>query len=100
RWEDTDVAGAVFAGCALDGDAEATLRARGANVLPPIQGIPFDPYRSRLYTTEELMAGYVPGDPASPLDARIGRSCTGPASPLVSLARGIHDACIDAALLR
>src|SRR5581483_3756013 len=49
RWEDTDVAGAVFAGCSLDGEAEATLRARGANVLPPIQGIPFDPYRSRLY---------------------------------------------------
>jgi predicted Rossmann-fold nucleotide-binding protein len=45
------------------------------------------------------MAGYVSGDPASPFDARVGAASTDQ-TPTDMLGRGIHDACIDAALMR
>jgi predicted Rossmann-fold nucleotide-binding protein len=100
HWAGVDVAGATFAGCRLSMTDETTIRSRGAVVLPPLDGVGFDPYRSRLYTFGDLMAGYVPGAPRSTLDARIGAIARLQPTPLLSIARGLHDACIDAALVR
>jgi predicted Rossmann-fold nucleotide-binding protein len=97
---DLDVTGAVFAGCSMELDVADRLQDAGATILPPIDGLLFDPYPTVLYTHEDLMAGYQPGDPASTLDARIGATCTSDSGPLVFLARGMHDAGIDGALMR
>jgi predicted Rossmann-fold nucleotide-binding protein len=97
---DIDVDGAVFAGCQMDASTAERLTARGATVLSPIEDLVFDPYRTEIYSYEELMSGYETGRPETTLDARIGASCTAESSPLVTLARGMHDASIDAALLR
>jgi hypothetical protein len=55
--ESLDVEGAIFLGCAFDQGVEEGLRRRGALIFPRLQGVPFDPYRARLYTPQELYAG-------------------------------------------
>lgn len=99
-WGDLEVTGATFAGCRVEPAVEATLRDAGATVLAPIDGLAFCAYRAGLYTNAELMAGYEPGRPETTRDARIGAAGIGPPGQLEALARGMHDACIDAALTR
>jgi predicted Rossmann-fold nucleotide-binding protein len=99
-WRQADVADAVFGGCEIEPAVIDDLRAGGAAVLSPLHQLGFDPYRAVLYTNEELMSGYVEGRPETTLDARIGAQCVGSPGPLPTLGRGIHDACIDAALVR
>ena len=99
-WTAVDAAGTTFAGCRVGLTDEHLLRAQGAVVLPPLDALGFDPYRARLYSIDDLMAGYVPGRPETTLDARIGEIARLAPTPLRSLARGMHDACIDAALVR
>jgi predicted Rossmann-fold nucleotide-binding protein len=99
-WTAADTTGTTFAGCRVSADDEHLLRSQGAVVLPPLDELGFDPYRARLYSTDELMAGYVPGRPETTLDARIGEIARLAPTPLRSLARGVHDACIDTALVR
>ncbi|MFF1811733.1 LOG family protein [Streptomyces sp. NPDC058251] len=57
-----DTASAVFLGCPMDPEAAAKVRTSGALVFPPVPGLPFDPYRGRLYSPDELFdsldAGY------------------------------------------
>lgn len=55
--EALDVEGAIFLGCTFDQGVEDGLRRRGALIFPRLQGVPFDPYRARLYTPQELYAG-------------------------------------------
>lgn len=55
--ETLDVEGAVFLGCTFGQGVEEGLRRRGALIFPRLQGVPFDPYRARLYTPQELYAG-------------------------------------------
>ncbi|QNE13693.1 LOG family protein [Pseudarthrobacter sp. NBSH8] len=55
--ETLDVEGAIFLGCTFDQGVEEGLRRRGALIFPRLQGVPFDPYRARLYTPQELYAG-------------------------------------------
>jgi len=100
EWDEVELTGAAFAGCQLAEHHELHLRARGVVVLPPLGGLGFDPYRAHLYSNDELMAGYEPGRPETTLDARIGVLARTPPTPLASLARGVHDACVDAALVR
>ncbi|MFD9029837.1 LOG family protein [Streptomyces sp. NPDC059567] len=50
-------AGAVFLGCAMQPEAAAKVRADGALVFPPVPDLPFDPYRARLYSPDELFEG-------------------------------------------
>ncbi|MFO7591046.1 MAG: hypothetical protein R6X23_09125 [Acidimicrobiia bacterium] len=107
-WRACGLTGAGFAACTFDGDDEATVVARGATVLPPFAGPDagpdagpgFDPYRVALYTNDELMAGYVDGRPETTFDARVGARTVDRPSTVDLVARGIHDACIEAALLR
>ena len=52
-----DVEGAIFLGCTFDPGVEEGLRRRGALIFPRLQGVPFNPYRSSLYTPQELYDG-------------------------------------------
>ena len=52
-----NVDGAAFLGCEISETVSGDLRHRGAMVFPPVPHLPFDPYRSRLYTSAELYAG-------------------------------------------
>lgn len=55
--ETLDVEGAIFLGCTFGQRVEEGLRRRGALIFPRLEGVPFDPYRARLYTPQELYAG-------------------------------------------
>lgn len=52
----TDTACAVFLGCRMRPEATDRLRTDGAPVLPPVPGLPFDPYRGHLHTPGGLFA--------------------------------------------
>lgn len=93
------VDGAVFLGCKLSPPVIADVVCRGALVFPRIGDLPFDPYRSSLYTPDELFEGFDPADPCTYCDtpdAKIYRHWveTGrqfPKAVLVALARRLHD---------
>jgi len=93
------VDGAVFLGCLVPSALYGVLVAGGAVIFPAIEHLPYRPYRPRLYTPEELFAGFDPADPCTycrTLDARIYEHwrSTGGGSPgevLEALARRLHD---------
>lgn len=62
----TDTAGAVFLGCVMREDAAAKVRGDGAQVFPPVPGLPFDPYRGLVYSPDELFASLADGYEATP----------------------------------
>jgi predicted Rossmann-fold nucleotide-binding protein len=99
-WTGVAVDGTAFVGCRLPDDDERRVRARGAICFPPLDHLGFEPYRGFLYSNDELMAGYEPGRPETTYDARVAAVARVPPTPLGALARGVHDACIDAALTR
>ncbi len=94
--------GAVFLGCLLEPAIENSLRDRGALVFPGIVGLPFDPYRARLYTAGELYGNVVRGDEyATSPDAlsNAWRLAQGnPADVSATLAMSLHDHSIGDAL--
>ncbi|MEZ4459857.1 MAG: hypothetical protein R3E66_09035 [bacterium] len=48
----------LFIGCEfVDKAQQDALVARGAHLFPPFQDLPYDPYRSRLYSVGELLEG-------------------------------------------
>jgi predicted Rossmann-fold nucleotide-binding protein len=55
--ETLNVEGAIFLGCTFDPGVEDSLRRRGALIFPRLEGVPFDAYRARLYTPQELYTG-------------------------------------------
>ena len=55
--EALNVEGAIFLGCTFDEGVQDSLRRRGALIFPRLEGVPFDPYRARLYTPQELYTG-------------------------------------------
>ncbi|MHC0428846.1 LOG family protein [Streptomyces sp. O3] len=92
---DTD--GAVFLGCPMRPDASAKVRASGALVFPPVPGLPFDPYRGRLYAPDELFAGLAAGYDATP-DARAYawfQRSKADGDVFASMLRAIHDDAIS-----
>lgn len=96
----TTVARAVFLGCTFAPGDEALLEARGALVFPTLPDLPFNPYRSGLYTPEELYAGLESGYRYT-LDARVYRwwRHVGQHRSLTSeLAMALHDHAITEAL--
>lgn len=101
-----DVHGAVLLGCQVEPAALAGLVAHGALVFPPLPGLPFQPYRHRLYTPEELYAGFDPARPesyAETPDARIylywkERGGAGASGLLDTLAQRLHDHAVTDAL--
>ena len=98
--------GATFLGVDLAPRTMHHVIGTGGVVFPDLPGLPFDAYRSRLYTSEELLAGWDPnvaGSFAESLDMRIYRWAsrapmgTSP-SILDALARRLHDHAVDDAL--
>lgn len=49
-----EVRGAVFLGCELPTDLTDELREAGALIFPQLPDVPFDPYRSSLYSPAEM----------------------------------------------
>jgi len=98
---------ACFLGCRMTDALDQHIRETGGVVFPAFVGLPFDPYRGSLYTTEELMDGYQRGRYDSLFDTTdrqiydhfTDRRESGPAVPVMdALAFRIHDHAIDDAL--
>ena len=94
-----DARGALVLGGMLDPAVEDDLRARGALVFPQVPDVPFDAYRARLYTPEELYDGLDGGDYPDTPDARVyaWSRHTGHGVHAL-LAEALHDAAVDDAL--
>ena len=93
-----DARGSLFLGCGLADDVEQDLRGRGALVFPRLPELPFDPYRSGLYSPDELYDG-LESSYAATVDARVyawSRSDGG--DLLRTLAQALHDHAVDDAL--
>jgi predicted Rossmann-fold nucleotide-binding protein len=99
--------GAYFLGCALSQKAETHIRKTGGTIFPDFRGLPFNAYRSSLYTVEELMEGYVRGNRESLSDTVDGkiydyfqkhRSNHQPVPIIPALSFRIHDHAIDNAV--
>ena len=104
-WSKVDCQGAVFIGCSFEPiDEELVLRRTGALVIPRISGLPYDPFRTTLYTPAELMAGYDPlkGGFDASFDAKVYKHFKDhgghDADILEALAQRIHDFSIDTAI--
>lgn len=96
----TDVSRAMFLGCSFAPGVEHELERRGALVFPTLPDLPFNPYRSGLYTADELYAG-LDGGYRYTLDARNYRwwRHVGQHRSLASeLAMTLHDHAISEAL--
>ena len=57
--------GCVFFGCHLGPEMTARAESSGALVFPRLPGLPFEPFRSSLYTADELYEGFDPERPTS-----------------------------------
>lgn len=57
-WSKLDPAGSTFIGCKLELEDELLLRSKGAYFYVHPGGLPYNPYRSQLYTWQELMEGF------------------------------------------
>jgi len=103
--EGARLAGSIWLGCQLAGSAQLDLlRRRGAVVFPEFDDLPYRPYRTSLYTVQELMRGHEEGGYAGTLDFEIyahasrERHHPGGISVKEALAQRIHDHAIDDAL--
>lgn len=100
------VRNAVFLGCALEPDALVDLVGRGALVFPRLEGLPYEPWRTTLYTPEDLFHGFDAADPCTYCDTPDARIYahfmkTGgadEATMLEAFARRLHDHGISEAL--
>jgi predicted Rossmann-fold nucleotide-binding protein len=96
--------GAVLLGCDLTSKTRRRAEAAGALLFPAIPELPYQVYRTHLYSTEELFAGFDPDRPesyADTPDARIyehSRKQGRQPDPLYALAERLHDHSITAAL--
>ncbi|MBQ0880876.1 MULTISPECIES: LOG family protein [Streptomyces] len=95
-----DPTGAVFLGCPMAPGAAARVAAAGALVFPPIPGLPFDPYRARVYSPDELYAsldeGYASTPDASSYDWFQQTKADG--DVFASMLRAVHDDAVSDAL--
>ena len=101
-WRERSLEGSVLLGCRYASDRDEELaRRRGALVFPRLDPLPYDPYRSRLYTWQELMEGWSAEADRS-RDLRIYRHFVDAGRHLPplkeALAQRIHDHAIDVAL--
>ncbi len=100
--------GGAFLGCDFEDEALAHIIKTGGLVFPKLPNIPYRPYRSSLYTIDELMQGYKKGEQDSyqfkALDSTIYnhfagfKQTDGPLPLLEALSQRLHDLAIDDAL--
>lgn len=96
---DVDVQDALFLGCRMSHATADSLSRRGAAVFPRLPDVPFDAYRTLLYTPEELYRGLENGYGAT-RDGAIYAWTRRADSQLLdgTLARALHDHSISDAL--
>jgi predicted Rossmann-fold nucleotide-binding protein len=96
------VAGALFIGCAMSTDQAVDLIQRGASVVPRFIDLPYPTEPSRLYTADDLAAGFADGGFEAMYDTVVYRHFLdhGGALPDLreALAQRIHDHGIENAL--
>jgi predicted Rossmann-fold nucleotide-binding protein len=102
RLEGLDPHGALFLGCRMSDHLAERLRLGGALVFPALPDLPFDPWRTALYTPAELYDGLPDGYGYTP-DAVIyawakAAGLTGPRDLRHLLAMALHDNSVDDAL--
>ncbi|MET9374122.1 LOG family protein [Streptomyces sp. NPDC002992] len=93
--------GAVFLGCAMQPEAAAKVRADGALVFPPVPDLPFDPYRARLYSPDDLFDGLRDGGYETTPDALAYawfQRTKADGDIFASMLRSVHDDAISDAL--
>ncbi|MFC4109630.1 LOG family protein [Micromonospora zhanjiangensis] len=98
-----DLAGTLFLGCRFASrEIEAEVVRRGAHVVPPFTDLPYPTHPPRLYTAEDLSAGFAAGGFGTMYDTVVYRHFRthGGALPEVreALAQRLHDHGIDNAL--
>jgi hypothetical protein len=104
NWEGVEATNAIFLGCKFaDVEEEVHLRRKGAQCFTPFVGLPYDPYRTTLYTPAELMDGYVVGDNVNTTrDAQIFQHFAQhgghDADMVEAMVQRIHDCSIDLAI--
>jgi predicted Rossmann-fold nucleotide-binding protein len=96
-----EVEGAMFLGCRFAPGMVDALTAGGATILSRLGDVPFEVYRSGLYTLDELADNAERGLEHT-LDARVTRWFEASSSTSLPdlIARALHDAAIDAAVAR
>jgi predicted Rossmann-fold nucleotide-binding protein len=100
----TALDGALLLGCRLTPASRARADAAGVLLFPDIPDLPYQPYRSTLYTPDELFAGFDPERPesyAETMDARVYRHVRAEGDypgPVAALSRRLHDHGIAEAL--
>jgi predicted Rossmann-fold nucleotide-binding protein len=98
-----DVTDALFVGCRFaDNDTAADVVRRGGSVVPVLPEAPYPTTPSRLYTADDLAAGFDAGGFEAMFDSVVFRHFTAHGGPLPdvreALAQRLHDAGIDRAL--
>ena len=100
----TALDGALMLGCQLTPASRARADAAGVLMFPDIPDLPYQVYRSTLYTPDELFAGFDPQRPesyADTVDARVYRHVRDGGEnpgPVLALSRRLHDHGIAEAL--
>jgi len=101
-----DLTGVIFLGCIFTDEAQRRLvEDHGAYVFPRLSGLPYEPFRTTLYSVDELMQGYDDGGYVGTMDFEIythfdrarRRACGVPIRE--TLAQRLHDHAIDDAKL-
>jgi len=93
--------GGIFLGCTFDAGVEDSLRSRGALIFPKLEAVPFNPYRGRLYTPQELYEGITDSRYEYTPDARVYQWSIRPGQRHrldATLAAALHDHSIGDAL--
>ena len=101
-WTTLQCDGATFLGCTFPEDVGVEdLTERGAVIFPKLENIPYSPYRSQLYTRNELMEGWTAESDDS-VDKNIYDHfyAKGKSRPdvLEAMSQRIHDHAVDDAL--
>ena len=101
-WNNFTLNNTSFLGCNFKQEEAIPLIERGAFVYPKFKQLPYNPYRGKLYSWQELMEGYEPENDQS-TDLKIyNHFIKQKYNPPVSeaLAQRLHDHSIDDALRR
>lgn len=98
NWQSFDVTDAIFVGCTIPSDQLQDIVNQGAIIFPSVEGLPYEKYRSRLYSWQEL---YKETENGVTVDLQIydhfSASKYDP-SVIESLCQRLHDHAIDDAL--
>ncbi|HMQ47900.1 MAG TPA: hypothetical protein PKA00_10730 [Saprospiraceae bacterium] len=60
NWQQVEIDNTCFLGCQMPLEEELVLRQKGAHIFTAPDNLPYNPFRSSLYTWQELMQGYTP----------------------------------------